>query len=139
MKSLPPRNKGETPSEVGMSLSLPASAGTIHAITPFPLFWRSLMVDRIVFCVVLGLCVLALPNDAPAAECARQADGSFTCQAFRAVTVDVPGVSVDVGPGVSVDVRSGRVDVDIRRRPIVRRWFRPRVRVRIGLKIYRNR
>lgn len=45
------------------------------------------------------------------------------------------GLTVEVRPAVSVDVRPGGVTVDIRRRPVVRRWFRPRLRIRIERKI----
>ena len=86
--------------------------------------------------VLAATVVVALVVFTPdaSAECEKKADGSVSCQAVR-VAVDAPGVAVDVGPGVSVNVgRRNRplVSVDIRRRPIVRRWpWRPIVRLRI--------
>ena len=83
--------------------------------------------------VVIALLV-ATPNGT-FAQCVKQTDGSVVCQAPKAVSIDVPGVSVNVGPGVSVNVRwrdRPLASVDLRRHPVVRRWFRPRIQLRIG-------
>ena len=84
---------------------------------------------RYLIAIAVVLAVVFVASGASAG--CNQSDGSTVCAAQVVVDVTPTRVAVDV-PGVSVDVGRGRVDVDIRRRPIVRRWFRPIVRVRIG-------